>query len=201
MSGSKPASRPGGAEPDLPRVAALLQRHDVECILVGGMSAVLHGSTVRTKDIDTVPLWTRSNLDRLCRALNSADAEIMVAGSADDDPANETYLRLPGGLDPDDVRHLGSFRIRTAAGDRIDVLRSIPLEPGPRGHRARYAELAAAASIERVTDDIQIQLVSRDHLLRSKAAVGRPHDLAVIRDLTSGEPPRRRPLSGPDLGL
>ena len=200
MSGSRPASRPGGAEPDLPRVAALLQRHDVECILVGGMSAVLHGSTVRTKDIDTVPLWTRANLDRLCQALNSVDAEIMVAGSVEDDPANETYLRLPGGLDADDVRHLGSFRIRTAAGDRIDVLRSIPLEPGPRGHRARYAELAATASIERVTEDVEIQLLSRDHLLRSKAAVGRPHDLAVIRDLTILDT-RREPPSGPELSL
>lgn len=202
MSGSPPDSPPGGAEPDLPRVAALLQQHGVDSILVGGMSAVLHGSTVRTKDIDTVPRWTRANLDRLCRALNSVGAEIMVRGSPDDDPAHETYLRLPGGLEFEDVRHLGSFRVRTATGDRIDILRSIPLEAGDHGHRASYDELAVDATIEQVAQNVRVRLVSRQHLIRSKAAIGRPHDLAVIRDLTNQLAARDLdPPPEPGLGL
>lgn len=77
------------ASPDLTAIAGLLQRHHVDCVLVGGMSAVLHGSTVTTKDIDTVPLWTRSNLERLCAALNSVDAQIMVRSSPDGDPEHD----------------------------------------------------------------------------------------------------------------
>lgn len=63
----------------------------------------------------------------------------MVRPSPDRDPEHEEYRRLPGGLDADDIRHMGSFRVRTAAGHRIDVL------------------------------------------------IGRPHDIAVVRELTGGE--------------
>lgn len=173
--------------PDLPAIAGLLQRYDVACVLVGGMSAVLHGSTITTKDVDTVPLWTRSNLERLCAALNSVDAQIMVRSSTDGDPEGEQYRRLPGGLGYDDIRHIGNFRIRTTAGDRLDVLQSIPLEPGATGHRASYAELADAASTAMITDDIALQVMSRDHLIASKAAIGRPHDIAVVRELRNSD--------------
>lgn len=169
--------------PDLPAIAELLQRYNVDCVLVGGMSAVLHGSTVTTKDIDTVPLWTRSNLDRLCTALNSVDAQIMVRSSPDGDQDHDEYRRLPGGIDYDDIRHIGNFRIRTASGDRLDVLQSIPLEPGEDGRRVRYADLDATASTAMITDDISLKVMSRDHLIASKTAIGRPHDIAVVREL------------------
>lgn len=178
--------------PDLPAVAALLQRYDVDCVLVGGMSAVLHGSTVTTKDIDTVPLWTRANLERLCSALNSVDAQIMVRSSPDGDPAHEEYRQLPGGLDYDDIRHIGNFRVQTSAGDRLDILQSIPLEPGEAGHRARYAELAEDATIAMITDDVALQVMSRDHLIRSKSAIGRPHDIAVVRQLRDADQQKER---------
>lgn len=67
--------------------------------------------------------------------------------------------------------------------DRLRARQSIPLEPGNSGHRADYAELAEAATIAMITDDIALRVMSRDHLIRSKSAIGRPHDIAVVRQL------------------
>lgn len=111
MSGSP---RSDGPEPDLARLASLLQRFDVDCVLVGGMSARIYGSTVVTSDSDIVTDWSRASLEALCRALNSVDAQIRVGVDAD---GNDVFHRLPGGLDPDDIRHLPSFRVRTRSGD------------------------------------------------------------------------------------
>jgi len=183
MSGSG-RSGDRAPEPDLRRVASLLQRHGVDCVLVGGMSARIYGSQLMTSDSDIVTSWSRASLEALCRALASVDAQIRVGV---DDDGQDRFASVPGGLDADDVRHLSSFRVRTRDGDLIDVLRSIPVEPGADGRRLEYAELVEDALVARLGDDVGIRIVSREILIRSKRAVGRRHDLAAVRDILAAD--------------
>lgn len=157
------------------------------------MSALVHGSSVQTADIDTVARWSTANLQRLCDALNSVDAQIMIRAGDGPDGDSDAYTRMPGGLDPADLRHLSSFRVLTRDGDRIDFLQAIPVEPGDTGHRATYAELEPTALNTRLADDVGILLVSRDYLIRSKNAIGRPQDRQVVAELTAHTHPPRRP--------
>ena len=186
--------------PDLPRVATLLQRHNVECVLVGGMLARLYGSKEMTSDVDAVAHWTRSNLEALCRALDESGAAVRVRADPSGDEGNDDYRRPPGGFDVDDIRHLRSFRVRTAAGDQIDILQSIPLGVD---ERADYEGLLEHASSAELVDGILMRIAGIDDLVASKRAVGRPHDLRVVEELTGGvgaPAPKPRPRPGPSEG-
>jgi hypothetical protein len=172
-----------------------MQRYGVECLVVGGMAARLHESTMQTADVDTVARWTRSNLEALCRALDSVDAQLRIHADPDGDESADVYRRPPGGFDADVVRHTPSFRVRTAAGDQIDILQSIPLTPGPDGERAGFEQLLEHSQEFMIRDDVSILVAGLEDLLHSKAAVGRPHDIAVVRELQGKLP---APVIDPD---
>ncbi len=185
--------------PDLPRVAALLERFDVACVLVGGMSAWVYGATQLTSDIDTVARWTRANLGNLSHALNAVDAQIRIKVAPDGDESKDTYVRPPGGFEYDTLRHLSSFRVRTQDGDMLDFLDSIPLEAGPGGRRAGYDELVEHA-LEATIGDTAIRVVSLAELLASKRAVGRTHDLTVVAELEAKATANHLPAPSPEPG-
>lgn len=56
------------------RILRVLSAHEVEFIVVGGVSAVLHGAPVTTFDLDIVHRRTPENIDRLLAALRELDA-------------------------------------------------------------------------------------------------------------------------------
>ncbi|TFV64472.1 hypothetical protein E4P41_00915 [Geodermatophilus sp. DF01-2] len=66
------AGQPFDAEP----VLAVLERHNVEFVVVGGYAARLHGAARPTSDVDVTPRTTRDNLDRLASALRELGARI-----------------------------------------------------------------------------------------------------------------------------
>src|ERR1700722_6437731 len=55
-------------------VLQILAEHKVDCIVIGGVSAVLHGAPVTTFDLDVVHSRAEENLDRLMAALQTLDA-------------------------------------------------------------------------------------------------------------------------------
>jgi hypothetical protein len=65
-------------------ILAVLDRHGVAYVLIGGYAALLHGSTLPTTDLDITPRRDRDNLTKLVAALDELDACIRV--SADDEP-------------------------------------------------------------------------------------------------------------------
>ena len=60
-------------------ILAVLDRHDVTYVLIGGYAALLHGSTLPTTDIDITPRRDRDNLAKLVAALGELDARIRVS--------------------------------------------------------------------------------------------------------------------------
>jgi hypothetical protein len=52
----------------------VLQAHEVDCIVVGGVSGVLHGAPITTFDLDVVHARSSQNLDRLIAALDDLEA-------------------------------------------------------------------------------------------------------------------------------
>lgn len=63
---------------DLDRVLATLNRHGVDYLLVGGVSAIAHGATRPTVDFDCLAERSKANLDRLADALKDLWSEPLV---------------------------------------------------------------------------------------------------------------------------
>lgn len=61
--------------PRLTSMARVLERQEVEYILIGGMAAVLQGSPYVTYDVDICPEGSKGNLERLSLALQELDAQ------------------------------------------------------------------------------------------------------------------------------
>ena len=61
--------RTPGTDNRVLRVCALLNRHRVKYILVGGVAANLHGSVRATKDVDVLVPKDKANAERLLSAL------------------------------------------------------------------------------------------------------------------------------------
>lgn len=182
-------------------IIAALDRHGVDYVLIGGLAAVAHGSAIPTTDFDLVPDSSRANLGRLAGALCELGAQ----------------LRVPDLADPIDIalddRTFDAFTtaaFRTRHGDVDVVLR--PDAPGPRGHFS-FAELNTRA-LDREAFGVTIRVAALDDIMASKAAAGRPQDLAALPHLSALRAlvdPADRPsgddspiiapeASGPDLG-
>jgi hypothetical protein len=61
---------------DTEPILAVLERHGVAYLVVGGYAARMRGSTRPTRDVDVTPATTRENLDRLAAALRELDAHV-----------------------------------------------------------------------------------------------------------------------------
>src|SRR6266550_244933 len=65
--------------PLIERQVRLLGKFNVDCIIVGGVAATLHGSEIPTTDLDVCYSRNRSNLERLAKALKSVHAHLRNA--------------------------------------------------------------------------------------------------------------------------
>lgn len=60
---------------DVEQIIEVLNRHNVDYVLVGGMAAVLHGSSVHTADVDALVREEHKNLEQLSGALRELGAQ------------------------------------------------------------------------------------------------------------------------------
>ena len=60
--------------PQFEQIFRILQKHNVDYILIGGVCASLHGSSMNTGDVDIVPDRAAENLERLESALSEMRA-------------------------------------------------------------------------------------------------------------------------------
>ena len=62
---------------DIEALAGVLAVHQVECVVIGGVAALLHGSDLSTSDFDLVPSSNRDNLLKLTNALVDLEAAVV----------------------------------------------------------------------------------------------------------------------------
>lgn len=135
----------------------------VECILVGGVAATVHGSARLTRDVDVVYARGAENIDRVVAAL--APFQPYLRGAP---------IGLPFRWDRDTVARGLNFTLTTTLGD-IDLFGEITGGGG-------FEQLRPHASGVRVfgRDVLCLDLPT---LIRVKRAAGRPRDLEALAEL------------------
>lgn len=147
------------------RVLEVLHRHEVEFVLVGGLAAVAHGSSLATADVDITPDRRAPNLERLAAALRELGARLRVDGDPDGVPF------------PVDAAFLAAqpqvLNLVTVAGD-------VDLTFVPAGFDGGYDELLPRAVTVSLVDEADTAIAALDDVIASKEAAGRAKDLAAL---------------------
>ena len=151
------------AEPlDPACIFAVLAEHEVDYVLIGGLAAVLHGSTAMTNDADILPSDDKANIERLSHALTDLNARLRV-DSAPDGIEFDPHPALIGSM--------AMLNMTTRCGD-------LDLTFTPAGLDGYEAVLANSVAFE--LDSHRVRVASLDDIIRSKTAAGRPKDHATL---------------------
>ena len=151
-------TRPAVFDPE--GIIAILNRHRVRYVVVGGIAAGVQGAVWATADLDICYARTRANLDRLAGALRDLEA------APDPLPEGVTVR-----LDAAALGHGDLWTLATRLG-RLDCLG----EPAPG---LGYDTLAERGRTIRGSSETYV-VASFDDLIEMKRAAGRPKDLAQI---------------------
>jgi hypothetical protein len=73
-------------------ILRILDEEDVHYVLIGGLAAVLHGSSLPTQDVDILPLRDSDNLERLSGALARMGARIRTSDDPVAAPIDAAFL-------------------------------------------------------------------------------------------------------------
>lgn len=147
------------------RLLQTLNRHGVAYVVVGGLAAVAHGSTLPTEDVDITPARDRPNLDRLGAALRELNARLRT----EHEPEGVAF--------PCDGAFIAAqplmMNLVTDVGD-------VDLTLAPSGFPTGYDELVSRSVSIDVGDGAATHIAALDDVIRSKRAAGRKKDLAAL---------------------
>jgi hypothetical protein len=143
-------------------IFAVLSDHDVDFVLIGGLAAVLRGSTVMTNDADIVPSGDDANIARLSAALADLDARLRSPDSPDG---------IPFDPHPQLLVSMAMLNLTTRCGD-------LDLAFAPAGIDG-YQELLGASETYEVAG-YRIRVAHLADIIRSKEAADRPKDRATL---------------------
>ena len=152
-------------ELDLGRLLAVLNRHKVAFVLIGGLAAVYHGSPFPTEDADIAPYTDDANLARLAEALRELNARVRTEA----DPEGVSFACDAAGL-----AAAQTWDLVTNAGD-------LDLSFRPSGTQG-YPDLRRDAIIAEIYD-VTVQIASLADVIRSKQAANRPKDQRALPTL------------------
>ena len=138
---------------------------EVEFVLIGGVAATLHGSNLRTGDVDVCPKRTRENLRRLGAALRGLAARVRAEGAPEG---------IPFDPDPALLARMELLNLSTRHGD-FDLVFT---PPGTRGFEDLWA-----SHVTFELDGLTVPAASLDDLIRTKEAAGRKKDLDQLPTL------------------
>lgn len=148
------------AEIDLARIAATLNRYDVDYVVVGGMAVVLHGGESTTLDVDLAFDRSSCNIERLASALQELSAKPKRWVISD--------FRLT-------TADLSSrwLHLESDSGD-IDLIAEIP--------NKSYDLVKSSCELFEI-DQVRFQVASIQELIQMKRNTGRGKDAAHVAEL------------------
>jgi hypothetical protein len=144
--------------PSFREILELLNKYEVEYIVVGGVAAVIQGAPITTFDLDALVRISDDNASRLSLALDELDAR---------------YREHQSTIKPtkEDILAGGHLLLLTRAGP-LDVLGFI-------GDEDRYEDMVPLSSEVAMTIG-KFRVLDLEELIRQKKATDRPKDRAVI---------------------
>ena len=148
---------------DVERQIRLVGEFQIECVLVGGVAATVHGSSVPTQDLDLCYSRDSGNMVRVVAALRSVNATLRGA------PKNIPFI-----LDEESLRRGLNFTFDTDVG-KLDLLGEV------RGVGV-YADCFENAD-EAEIFGYRHHVLSLEKLIDAKRAAGRPKDLIALPEL------------------
>ncbi len=141
----------------------LLGRFNVECVIVGGVAATLHGSEIPTTDLDVCHARNQPNLERLAKALQSVHARLRNAPEA-----------IPFILDAETLRRGLNFTFTTDIGS-LDLLGEV------RG--VGYYDDVLPGAVMYELFGYLFAVIEIDKLIVAKRTAGRAKDLIALPEL------------------
>jgi hypothetical protein len=152
---------------DLPRILDRLVENRVECVLVGGYAAMIHGVSLVTKDIDVCTHFSRENLERIYAAVADLHPYHFL-----------TPQPLPLEIPPGFENRINNLYIGTDVG-RLDCL----------GDVAGIGNYAAALdqSITIQLPSGSVRMLSRRAMIKAKSVLDRPQDKIAVLQLLAIE--------------
>jgi hypothetical protein len=154
--------------------------HQVEFIVIGGISAALNGAPLDTLDVDIVHSRAPENVQKLLEALQELDAYFRIQPKRRLRP-NESHLSG------------GGHQLLTTKYGNIDFLGSVTKQ-------RTYAELLPHSMRITITEDVTVSVLDLEMLIILKEETGREKDRAVLPTLraTLEEIRRRKKKGEPD---
>jgi hypothetical protein len=171
-----------GPPHDLPCLIEVLDRYEVEYLIVGGAAAYAYGAERPTEDADCVVRRERANLDRLAGALRELNARLRVGGMTDAEART-----LPVQIDGTTLDMAGMSTWMTDAGP-FDVLAGLEASDG---RLVPFEELTERANVL-VGDGFVIRAASLEDIILAKERANRAKDrealpeLRALRDARAG---------------
>ena len=141
----------------------LLGEHRVNCVIVGGVAAAIHGSLLLTNDLDVCYARDPTNLQQLATALQSVNARLRNVPEG-----------IPFILDAETLKRGLNFTFTTDIGD-LDFLGEV------RGIGHYEDVLADSMTVELF--DYRFAVIDIGKLIIAKRAAGRPKDLIAVPEL------------------
>jgi len=146
----------------LSQLLSRLIKAEVEFVLVGGLAASIHGSSLTTRDVDICCRFDEVNLMKIQESL------------ADLHPVHRMRPDLSLNLTREQCKGLKNLYIKTDLGV-IDCLGSV-LGVGDYDEVSKHS-MALTLPIG------TIHILDIDTLIKAKEAMGRPHDLITVQHL------------------
>jgi hypothetical protein len=152
----------------------LLGEYRVECVIVGGVAAAIHGSLLLTNDLDVCYDRDPANLERLANALQSVNARL-----------RNTPAGLPFILDAETLKRGLNFTVTTNIGD-LDLLGEV------RG--VGQYDNAQSNSLIVELFGYRFEVLDIGKLILAKRAAGRPKDLIALPELEAIQEAQKRSI-------
>jgi len=140
-----------------------LREAGVEFVVVGGLAATAHGSSVVTEDADICAPLTQDNVRLIIQALAGLNPRFRMSPK-----------RPPMPNDPEQLRGFKNLNLVTDFG-QVDVLTEVAGIGG--------VSEVATSSMQILVSGKPLRVLTLDALIESKRAMGRPKDRQVLIEL------------------